>query len=523
MDASETGIARRLTVVLLFFILSATSIVFSAYLLMHAYGLLFYAIAISFTALALISCVFNTMTAYTYYKSYFYTAYFNKLTASLKPMKGYPSVAVVMPVYNEDPEMFGKNLHRLRDLEYDKSKLTFYVLDDSTKPDVRERIERISRDNKAVYIHRSDRKGFKAGALNNMLKHSKEEFVAIFDADEYLTNTRFLLDLLPYFQNKEVAFAQTEKSYRRNGSLFTDSVNLFDALFFKFMQPSRAQHGTAIFAGSCGIIRHSAIDAVGGFPEYVTEDAFFSFESDMNNFKSVYVPRVYALGRPITFSELTTQQWRYNYGDTQFLMYFLRRMKNAKKGDAPLPLQARLLRVRLRAQLPVLGAHTLHHPGDNNGVLGGAVRLRLADNADRRSAGDLLPRAPGHTGIRALADGARRADLGVLRLHVRGPHALRAQFRDRILEAEGRRRRAHGQRARQGLVQGRLEGRRLQAADACVQDVRDRARVLLGHTDLQRFRDTGKQSHRLPLAALVRNTLQLSLLLLLQVRLVAIS
>lgn len=335
MDASETGIARRLTVVLLFFILSATSIVFSAYLLMHAYGLLFYAIAISFTALALISCVFNTMTAYTYYKSYFYTAYFNKLTASLKPMKGYPSVAVVMPVYNEDPEMFGKNLHRLRDLEYDKSKLTFYVLDDSTKPDVRERIERISRDNKAVYIHRSDRKGFKAGALNNMLKHSKEEFVAIFDADEYLTNTRFLLDLLPYFQNKEVAFAQTEKSYRRNGSLFTDSVNLFDALFFKFMQPSRAQHGTAIFAGSCGIIRHSAIDAVGGFPEYVTEDAFFSFESDMNNFKSVYVPRVYALGRPITFSELTTQQWRYNYGDTQFLMYFLRRMKNAKKGDAP--------------------------------------------------------------------------------------------------------------------------------------------------------------------------------------------
>ena len=53
--------------------------------------------------------------------------------------------------------------------------------------------------------------GFKAGNLNNMLKHSKEEFIAVFDYDEYLTNKNFLTDLIPFFQDKKVGYVQTEK------------------------------------------------------------------------------------------------------------------------------------------------------------------------------------------------------------------------------------------------------------------------------------------------------------------------
>jgi cellulose synthase (UDP-forming) len=89
------------------------------------------------------------------------------------------------------------------------------------------------------------------------------------------------------------------------------------------VQPSRALNNTAIFAGSCGLIRRSALDKIGGFPEYIIEDTFFSFESDMHNYTSIYIPKVYAYGKPITtFTELVKQQWRYNYGDTQFMMYY---------------------------------------------------------------------------------------------------------------------------------------------------------------------------------------------------------
>ena len=106
-------------------------------------------------------------------------------------------------------------------------------------------------------MHRNDRKGFKAGALNNMLKHSKEEFVAIFDYDEVPHKHRTsLMDMLPYFSDKKLSYIQTEKRYFK-GTFFSDTVDLFDAFFFKFVQPSRALNNTAIFAGSCGLIRRT--------------------------------------------------------------------------------------------------------------------------------------------------------------------------------------------------------------------------------------------------------------------------
>lgn len=314
-------------------LLSSISLVFSTYLLLSAKGMLVFFLAISFAVLALVSCVFNSVTAYAYYKSYFYDAYLEKLTKSLKPIKKYPTVAVILPTYKESIETIEQCMRSLKTLVYEKDKIRFYMHDDSKDQELKAEKEALCKREGFVYVTRPENKNFKAGALNNVIKQSKEEFIAVFDADEHVVNPNFLVELLPYFGDKNVSFVQAEKSFERDGSLFSDSVNLCDALFFKFMQPSRALHGTAVFAGSCGIIRHSALDAVGGFPEFVTEDAFFSFESDMHNFKSVYIPKVYALGKPLTFSELVTQQWRYNYGDTQFLFYFLKRMKEAKKSN----------------------------------------------------------------------------------------------------------------------------------------------------------------------------------------------
>jgi len=233
----------------------------------------------------------------------------------------------MIPTYNESPEMVARCVESVKGLEYAKDRIKFYLIDDSSDPAIKYANQKMCKKNGLTCINRELRSNFKAGAFNNALKHSKEEFVAIFDADEHLTNKRFLLDLLPYFQDKNVSFVQTEKRARK-GTLFSESVDVFDGIFFRFIQPARALNGTAIFAGSCGVIRRSALDAVGGFPEFITEDTFFSFESDMHNFKSIFVPKIYALGKPIlSFSKLMSQQWRYNYGDTQFLLYFLRQRK----------------------------------------------------------------------------------------------------------------------------------------------------------------------------------------------------
>lgn len=324
----EKRYSVRVFTFILFVVLAIAGVGFSIYLLLVANSLYMYILAILFTTLAVISGLFNVFAATFYYRSYFYDDFLDKVNSSIEPLKKLPTVAIMMPVYNEDTKTVEKNMLRLFDVKYDKKKIRYYLGDDSTDNRISSELKGFCEKHGIMYVHRNDRKGFKAGNINNILKRSKEEFVAIFDYDEYLTNTNFLMELLPYFKDKKLAYVQTEKAYSRTKSLFAQSVSLFDAFFFKFIQQARAMDNTAIFAGSCAVIRKSVLDATGGFPEYVIEDTFFSFISDMKGYRSLYIPKIYAVGKPIdTFTKLVKQQWRYNYGDTQFLKYIYKYKK----------------------------------------------------------------------------------------------------------------------------------------------------------------------------------------------------
>ena len=325
------GFSIRVITVFLFILLSAAGIAFSFYLFSVANTTYIWAIALGFFSLSVLSGFFNISASVLYYRSYFYGAYLERIRKALKPFTKFPTVAVVVAIYNEDISMVKNTLLGLKKMNYPKNKIKFYLLDDSTKKDAVNKLSKFSYENDIAYIHRDSRKGFKAGALNNMLGVSDEEFIAIFDYDETLVNPDFLMDTLPYFQDERLSYIQTEKTHRK-GNLFSDSVKMFDAFFFKFIEPARALNNTAIFAGSCGIIRKKALDVIKGFPEYIIEDTFFSFDSDRMHYKSLYIPKVYALGKPIKkFTELVKQQWRYNYGDTQFISYFFKRRKSLRR------------------------------------------------------------------------------------------------------------------------------------------------------------------------------------------------
>ncbi|EQD45399.1 UDP-forming cellulose synthase catalytic subunit [mine drainage metagenome] len=327
-EDNDKKFSIRIITVVIFVIMAIAGIGFSAYLIYISHSLYMYILAILFTVLSVISGFFNIFASSFYYRSYFYEKYLKKLKEELKPMKRLPAVAVVVPLYNEDIEQVEKNVLKLFELNYPKKLLHVYIADDSTEVQKVEELSRFCADNNIRYVHRDNRKGFKAGALNNIVRILKEEYIAIFDYDEYIVNKNFLMDLMPYFSDKKLAYIQTEKMYRKSSGLFTQSISLFDAFFFKFIQQARGSNNTAIFAGSCGIVNAKILKKLGGFPEYVIEDTFFSFEADMNKYHSLYLPEVYAEGKPIrSFTELVRQQWRYNYGDTQFLWYFYKHKK----------------------------------------------------------------------------------------------------------------------------------------------------------------------------------------------------
>ncbi len=328
---SKKDLLLRMLIVFTFLLISATSIAFSIYLMFMAHGNAeLMVLAGLFLAISLISIVFNFTIGMFYYNSFFYSKYQKKIltaASSMQTMKSMPSVSVVLLAYNEDPSIIKTNYTELLKMDYPKNKLHFFLSDDSTNQSISMQLKDFCNKNNIRYIHRKKNTNFKAGALNNFLKYSKDDLIAIFDYDEYLKNKNFLNDLVPYFRDKSVSFVQTQKRYSK-GSLFSDSVDLFDAFFFHFIQPARAINNTAIFAGSCGIIRRSVLDEIGGFPNNVIEDTFFSFESDVHNYKGIFTEKIYAVGKPITkFSALVKQQIRYNYGDNQFLRYVVRSKK----------------------------------------------------------------------------------------------------------------------------------------------------------------------------------------------------
>ena len=327
----KSGFNYRAIVSPIFVLLSLSGLIFSIYILYLATNPYILFLGACFTLLSIVSMVFGIMSAIWYYRSNNYEQRFNDMIRNIKKLNKLPTVAVVIPTYNEDLGMVGKNLTSIKKLNYPKNKIHFYVLDDSSDTKIANGIKALCNNYGVTLIRRDERTGFKAGALNNFLKCSNEEFVAIFDSDERLINKNFLMDLLPLFGDKAVAYVQTEKTYAK-GNFFSDSVTLYDSIFYRFIQSARALNNTAIFAGSCGIVRRSMLSEVGGFPEYVVEDTFLSFESKIHGYKNIYVPKVYALGKPInSFTEFAKQQWRYNYGGTQFLSYFIKKGEFKKR------------------------------------------------------------------------------------------------------------------------------------------------------------------------------------------------
>src|SRR5207237_2592360 len=129
-----------------------------------------------------------------------------------------------------------------------------------------------------VYIHRINREGYKAGALENGLKTAKGEFVAIFDAD-FLPEPDFLLRTIPYFMNPQgggkIGMVQTRWTYLNSDySLLTNVETILLDGHFVVEHGARSRRGTFfIFNGPAGVWRRKAIDDAAGWEQDTLTEA----------------------------------------------------------------------------------------------------------------------------------------------------------------------------------------------------------------------------------------------------------
>ncbi len=256
-----------------------------------------------------------------------------------------PVVTVQLPLFNERT-VAARLIQTVGELDYPRGQLEIQVLDDSTDETRciagRAVMELRERGIDAKVIHRSDRLGFKAGALDHGMTRARGELLCIFDAD-FLPPPQFLRLLVPHFQDPKVGMVQArwEHLNRDENTLTRAQSTLLDG-HFVIEHKVRADGGLFFnFNGTAGIWRRSAIESSGGWQhDTLTEDLDLSYRAQLDGWRFVYAPMVCAAAEvPPDISSFKSQQHRWAKGSVQVTRKLARRILAA---DVP-------IRVKLEA------------------------------------------------------------------------------------------------------------------------------------------------------------------------------
>ena len=168
------------------------------------------------------------------------------------PLEG-RSVDVLVTTYNEDLQLLRTTLSACNQMTYPHRT---YLLDDGCRPEA----EALASELGIGYITREGNHGAKAGNLNNALRQTEGEFVAIFDAD-HVPEPNFLTRLVGYFRDEKMAVVQTPHSFYNLDS-FQFRVDFErrkkwdeQEVFFRLIQPGKNRWNAAFFAGSAALFR----------------------------------------------------------------------------------------------------------------------------------------------------------------------------------------------------------------------------------------------------------------------------
>jgi cellulose synthase/poly-beta-1,6-N-acetylglucosamine synthase-like glycosyltransferase len=248
----------------------------------------------------------------------------------------YPSVCLQVPCYNEPPDMVIETLESLRSLDYPNYEI--HVIDDNTDDESLWRpVEAWCREHDVKFVHLSDWPGYKSGALNYALEHMVEgscELIGVVDSD-YQINRDFLRQCAPLFADEQVGFIQAPQDYRGwQDAPYYRRLYYSYRYFFAVSQPSRNERDGAIFAGTMGLIRRRALEAVGGWDEWcITEDAELSLRILRRGWSGLHVDQSFGKGiMPLTFEALKGQRFRWCFGGIQILRRHWRSMLPGPQG-----------------------------------------------------------------------------------------------------------------------------------------------------------------------------------------------
>lgn len=252
----------------------------------------------------------------------------------------WPTVDILVPSYNEDPEMLETTLLAATQIRYPKHRFKVWLCDDGgtvqrrNRPDIAEQswtrfheLNALCVNVGATYTTREKNLHAKAGNINSALEHCHGDLVVILDAD-HVPTVDFLENTVGFFLKDPKLFLVQTPHYFINPDPLERNLRTFEhmpsenEMFYTVIQHGLDFWNASFFCGSAAVLRRKHIDLVGGVAgETITEDAETAMGLHGLGYNSVYYGKPMVAGlQPETFSGFTVQRMRWAQGMVQIFL-----------------------------------------------------------------------------------------------------------------------------------------------------------------------------------------------------------
>jgi cellulose synthase/poly-beta-1,6-N-acetylglucosamine synthase-like glycosyltransferase len=268
------------------------------------------------------------LAVYGFHRSILVWLYFRYKSRLPEPMRRFaedelPRVTVQLPLFNE-MYVIERLLDSVAKLDYPREKLQIQVLDDSTDETqgiCRKKVDELRKQGLTVdYIHRDDRTGFKAGALENGLRSATGEYALVFDAD-FLPTPSMLRKMIHFFSDPKVGMVQARWGHvNRDYSRLTEVEAMMLDGHFVVEHTARHRSGRFFnFNGTAGMWRVKTIADAGGWQhDTLTEDMDLSYRAQLRGWEFIYLlDTVSPAELPVEMASFKSQQFRWAKGSIQ--------------------------------------------------------------------------------------------------------------------------------------------------------------------------------------------------------------
>ncbi len=292
-----------------------------------------YALYGAYCVVMLIICVYGL---HRYHLVYLYYKHSRNVPKPPAPFDELPRVTIQLPMFNER-YVARRIIETTCAIDYPRHRLQIQVLDDSTDDTVQIAGDTVRRMREQgidiVHLHRRNREGYKAGALDAGLKSATGEFVCIFDAD-FMPPPRILLDTIHYFADPTVGMVQARWDHiNRDQSLLTRTQAILLDGHFVMEHGARNRSGRFMsFNGTAGLWRKTCIEQAGGWEhDTLTEDLDLSYRAQLKGWRFLFLPAITSPAElPPDMTAFKAQQHRWAKGGAQTCRKLLPRILRSR-------------------------------------------------------------------------------------------------------------------------------------------------------------------------------------------------